>query len=123
LVSCVSIEERIPPIDPLRRIRRLPDQALTELHGTFEVLLLASPLQALHGLRSERIRGTQAFSATNDLVINLTGHTGTFPALGSIPGSPTKNPPQGGGITAIWALFQTIPPVPMGTGGELTWIR
>ena len=69
LFSYVSIEERIPPTHPLRRIRRLADQALTGLHGTFEVLyaregrpsvppeqlLLASLLQAFYDLRSERL--------------------------------------------------------------------
>jgi len=69
LFSYVSIEERIPPTHPVRRIRRLADQALAELHGTFEVLyaregrpsvppeqlLLASLLQAFYGLRSERL--------------------------------------------------------------------
>jgi transposase len=68
LFSYVSIEERIPPTHPLRRIRSLADQALTELHGIFEVLyaregrpsvppeqlLLASLLQAFYGIRSER---------------------------------------------------------------------
>ena len=69
LFSYVSIEERIPPTHPLRRIRRLADQALAELQSTFEVLyaregrpsvppeqlLLASLLQAFYGLRSERL--------------------------------------------------------------------
>ncbi len=69
LFSYVSIEERIPPNNPLRRIRTLADQALAELYGTFELLyasegrpsvppeqlLLASLLQAFYGLRSERL--------------------------------------------------------------------
>jgi transposase len=69
LFSYVSIEERIPPNHPLRQIRRLADQALAGLHGTFELLyasegrpsvppeqlLLASLLQAFYGLRSERL--------------------------------------------------------------------
>jgi transposase len=69
LFSYVSIEERIPPNHPLRRIRKLADQALAELYGTFEQLyasegrpsvppeqlLLASLLQAFYGLRSERL--------------------------------------------------------------------
>jgi hypothetical protein len=69
LFSYVSIEERIPPNHPLRRIRKLADQALAELYGTFELLyaregrpsvppeqlLLASLLQAFYGLRSERL--------------------------------------------------------------------
>jgi transposase len=69
LFSTVSIEERIPPNHPLLRIRKLADQALAELYGTFELLyasegrpsvspeqlLLASLLQAFHGLRSERL--------------------------------------------------------------------
>ena len=69
--SClyVSIEERIPASHPLRRIRRLANQALDRLNPTFcelyaaegrpsvppEPLLLASLLQAFYGIRSERI--------------------------------------------------------------------
>lgn len=66
LFSRPSVEERIPLTHPLRRIRRLADQALMEFHGTFELLyareerpseppeqlLLASLLQAFYGLRS-----------------------------------------------------------------------
>jgi transposase len=62
LFSHVSIEERIPPTHPLRRIRRLADQALEGLPDTIEVLnaregrpslppeqvLLASLLQAFY---------------------------------------------------------------------------
>ena len=74
LFSYVSIEERIPPTHPLQRIRRLADQALAELHGTFEVLyaregrpsvppeqlLLASMLQAWASHASlERIDGKE----------------------------------------------------------------
>jgi transposase len=65
----VSIEERIPASHPLRRIRRLADQALDRLNPTFcalyvaegrpsvppEQLLLASLLQAFYGIRSERL--------------------------------------------------------------------
>ena len=68
LFSYVSIEERIPASHPLRRIRKLADQALDRLNPTFcalyaaegrpsvppEQLLLASLLQALYGIRSER---------------------------------------------------------------------
>ena len=69
LFSYVSIEERIPANHPLRRIRKLPDQALDRLNPTFcelyasegrpsvppEQLLLASLLQAFYGIRSERL--------------------------------------------------------------------
>jgi transposase len=68
-VLLLSIEERILPNHPLRRIRKMADQALAELYGTFELLyasegrpsvppeqlLLASLLQAFYGLRSERL--------------------------------------------------------------------
>lgn len=69
LFSYVSIEERIPSSHPLRRIRKLADQALDRLNPTFcrlyalegrpsvplEQLLLASLLQAFYGIRSERL--------------------------------------------------------------------
>ena len=69
LFSYVSIEERIPASHPLRRIRKLADQALDRLNPTFcklyalegrpsvppEQLLLASLLQAIYGIRSERL--------------------------------------------------------------------
>jgi transposase len=69
LLSYVSIEERIPASHPLRRIRKLADQALDRLNPTFcvlytaegrpsvppEQLLLASLLQAFYGIRSERL--------------------------------------------------------------------
>jgi transposase len=69
LFSYVSIAERIPASHPLRRIRRLADQALDRLNHTFcrlyalevrpsvpsEQLLLASLLQAFYGIRSERL--------------------------------------------------------------------
>jgi transposase len=69
MFSYVSIEERIPTNHPLRRIRRLADQALDRLNPTFcrlyalegrlsvppEQLLLASLLQAFYGIRSERL--------------------------------------------------------------------
>jgi hypothetical protein len=35
LFSCVAIEERIPASHPLRRIRKLADQALDRLNPTF----------------------------------------------------------------------------------------
>jgi transposase len=68
LFSYVSIEERIPASHPLRRIRKLADQALDRLNPTFcalyasegrpsvppEQQLLASLLQAFYGIRSER---------------------------------------------------------------------
>jgi transposase len=67
--SYLSIEERIPASHPLRRIRRLADQALDRLNPTFCELysaesrppvppdqqLLASLLQAFYGIRSERL--------------------------------------------------------------------
>ena len=69
LFSYVSIEERIPASHPLRRIRRLADQALDRLNPTFcqlypeggrpsippEQQLLALLLQAIYGIRSERM--------------------------------------------------------------------
>jgi transposase len=69
LFSYVSIEERIPASHPLRRIRKLADQALDRLNLTFcrlyalegrpsvppEQLLLASLLQAFYRIRSERL--------------------------------------------------------------------
>jgi transposase len=69
LFSYVAIEERIPASHPLRRIRKLADQALDRLNPTFcqlyasegrpsvppEQLLLASLLQAFYGIRSERL--------------------------------------------------------------------
>jgi transposase len=69
LFSYVSIEERNPASHPLRRIRKLADQALDRLNPTFcklyasegrpsvppEQLLLASLLQAFYGIRSERL--------------------------------------------------------------------
>ena len=69
LFSYMSIEERIPDSHPLRRIRKLADQALDRLNPTFcelyasegrpsvspEQLLLASLFQAFYGIRSERL--------------------------------------------------------------------
>ena len=69
LFSYMSIEERIPASHPLRRIRKLADQALDRLNPTLcelyaaegrpsvppEQLLLASLLQAFYGIRSERL--------------------------------------------------------------------
>jgi len=69
LFSYVSIEGRIPASHPLRRIRKLADQALDRLNPTYcmlyaaegrpsvppEQLLLASYLQAIYGIRSERL--------------------------------------------------------------------
>ena len=69
LFSYVSNEERIPASHPLRRIRRLADQALDRCNPTFcqlyalesrpsvppEQLLLVSLLQAFYGIRSERL--------------------------------------------------------------------
>ena len=59
----MSIEERIPASHPLRRIRKLADQALDRLNPSFceyaaegrpsvppEQLLLASLLQAFYGI-------------------------------------------------------------------------
>ncbi|KMM17419.1 IS5 family transposase [Synechococcus sp. GFB01] len=69
LFSYVSTEDRIPKAHPLRQVRRLADQALDRLHPTFcrlypeggrpsippEQLLLALLLQAIYGIRSERM--------------------------------------------------------------------
>ena len=69
LFSYVSIEDRIPSSHPLRRIRKLADQALDRLNPMFckfyaaegrpsvppEQLLLASLLQAFYWIRSERL--------------------------------------------------------------------
>jgi len=67
--SYVSLEQRVPSHHPLRKIRRMVDQALGELSGQFdelyattgrpsiapEKLLRALLLQALYGKRSERL--------------------------------------------------------------------
>jgi transposase len=69
LFSYVSTEARIPTAHPLRQVRRLADQALDRLNPTFcrlypeggrpsippEQLLLALLLQAIYGIRSERM--------------------------------------------------------------------
>ena len=69
LFSYISTEERIPVSHPLRQVRRLADQALDRLNPTFcklypeggrpsippEQLLLALLLQAIYGIRSERM--------------------------------------------------------------------
>jgi transposase len=69
LFCYISIEEWIPASHPLRRIRRLADQALDRLNSTFcrlyalegrpsvppEQLLLASLLYAFYGICSERL--------------------------------------------------------------------
>jgi transposase len=71
LFSYVSTEDRIPAHHPLRQVRRLADQALDRLNPTLcrlypegiccrpsippEQLLLALLLQAIYGIRSERM--------------------------------------------------------------------
>jgi hypothetical protein len=69
LFSYVSIEGRIQACQPLRRIRKLADQALDRLNPTFcdlyaeegrllvlpEQLLVSSWLQVFCGIRSERL--------------------------------------------------------------------
>jgi transposase len=69
LFSYISTEDRIPKGHPLRQVRRLADQALDRLNPTFcrlypdggrpsippEQLLLALLLQAIYGIRSERM--------------------------------------------------------------------
>jgi transposase len=69
LFSYISTEDRIPASHPLRQVRRLADQALDRLNPTFcrlypeggrpsippEQLLLALLLQAIYGIRSERM--------------------------------------------------------------------
>jgi transposase len=69
LLSYISTEDRIPKAHPLRQVRRLADQALNRLNPTFcrlypeggrpsippEQLLLALLLQAIYGIRSERM--------------------------------------------------------------------
>ena len=69
LFSYISSEDRIPASHPLRQVRRLADQALDRLKPTFcrlypeggrpsippEQLLLALLLQAIYGIRSERM--------------------------------------------------------------------
>lgn len=69
LFSYVSSEDRIPKGQPLRQVRRLADQALDRLNPAFcrlypegerppippEQLLLALLLQAIYGIRSERM--------------------------------------------------------------------
>ena len=68
LFSYVRLEERIPPDHPLRAVRKLADEALAGLDGTFEamyasmgrpsiapeMLLRATLLQAFFSVRSER---------------------------------------------------------------------
>ncbi len=67
--SYISTEDRIPKGHPLRQVRQLADQALDHLNPTFcrlypeggrpsitpEQLLLALLLQAIYGIRSERM--------------------------------------------------------------------
>lgn len=69
LFSYISTEDRIPRGHPLRQVRRLADLALDRLNPTFcrlypeggrpsippEQLLLALLLQAIYGIRSERM--------------------------------------------------------------------
>ncbi|NDC35177.1 MAG: IS5 family transposase, partial [Synechococcaceae bacterium WB9_2_112] len=69
LFSYISTEDRIPASHPLRQVRRLADQALDRLNPAFcklypeggrpsippEQLLLALLLQAIYGIRSERM--------------------------------------------------------------------
>ena len=69
LFSYISTEDRIPASHPLRQVRRLADQVLDRLNPTFcqlypeggrpsippEQLLLALLLQAIYGIRSERM--------------------------------------------------------------------
>ena len=69
LFSYISTEDRIPASHPLRQVRRLADQALDRLNPTFcqlypeggrpsippEQLLLALLLQAIYGIRSQRM--------------------------------------------------------------------
>jgi len=69
LFSYISTEDRIPATHPLRQLRRLADQSLDRLNPTFcklypedgrpsippEQLLLALLLQAIYGIRSERM--------------------------------------------------------------------
>ena len=69
LFSYISTEDRIPASHPLRQVRRLADQALDRLNPTFcqlypeggrpsippEQLLLSLLLQAIYGIRSERM--------------------------------------------------------------------
>ena len=69
MFSYISTEDRIPAGHPLRQVRRLADQALDRLNPTFcqlypeggrpsippEQLLLALLLQAIYGIRSERM--------------------------------------------------------------------
>lgn len=69
LFSSISIKDRIPASHPLRRIRKLADQAFDRLNPSFcqlyasegrpsvqpEQLMLASLLQAFYGIRLERL--------------------------------------------------------------------
>jgi transposase len=69
LFSSISIKDRIPASHPLRRIRKLADQAFDCLNPSFcqlyasegrpsvppEQLMLASLLQAFYGIRLERL--------------------------------------------------------------------
>jgi transposase len=68
MLAFIDLEERVPTSHPLRTVKRLADEALTDLSSTFdemytkdgrpsippERLLKASLLIALHSVRSER---------------------------------------------------------------------
>lgn len=69
IFSYISLEKRVPPDHPLRRVREMTDRALQELSGRFselysrtgrpsiapERLLRSLLLQALYSVRSERL--------------------------------------------------------------------
>lgn len=76
LFSYISTDDRIPASHPLRQVRRLADQALNRLNPTFcrlypedgrpsippeKLLLAALLLQAIYGIRSERMLIEQVF--------------------------------------------------------------
>jgi transposase len=68
MLAFIDLEERVPTAHPLRTIKRLADEALTDLSSTFDTmyaengrpsipperLLKASLLIALYSVRSER---------------------------------------------------------------------
>jgi transposase len=124
LFSYVSIDERIPANHPLRRIRLLAVQALHQLNGVFEVLyaregrpsippeklLLASLLQDIYGLRSERLLLEQLHD--NLLFCWFVGLSPDDPiwhptTYGLRPTSSTPKPVNDFSMTRSWALFWT----------------
>ena len=99
LFSYISTEDRIPATHPLRQVRRFADQAVDRLNPHFfrlypeggrpsippEQLLLALLLQAIYGIRSERLLIEQL--DYNLLFLGLSASIPTIPS-GIRPHSP-----------------------------------